>query len=258
MYQARMKEQIVEIHEESYQIYGAPKITEILIRTRHKISQRTVSKYMKEEGIKAHYIKPYTITTRDSDFSSRLKNVLKRDFTPAKPDAAWCSDITYIWTQTGFVDLTSIMDLYSRKIIAWELSGNLSVEGILSCINKTKRTRSFSNPVIVHSDRGTQYVSNDYKSSLEYGFVLSYSNKGNPWDNACIESFHALIKREWLSKYYFKNINSVRRAVFEYIDVFYNRKRIHSTLGYQTPIQYEISYDLRSKSNTLSLNCPIS
>ena len=241
-----MKEQIVEIHEESHQIYGAPKITEILQKTGHKISLRTVSKYMKEEGIKAHYIKPYTTTTRDSDFSNKLNNVLKRDFTPTKPDTAWCSDITYIWTQTGFVYLTSIMDLYSRKIIAWELTETLSVEGIISCINKTKRTRNISNPVIVHSDRGTQYVSNDYKSNLGDGFILSYSRKGNPWDNACIESFHALIKREWLSKYYFKNINGVRRAVFEYIDVFYNRKRIHSTLGYQTPAQYEISYNLRT------------
>jgi len=241
-----MKEQIVQVHEESYQIYGAPKITEILIRTGHQISQRTVSKYMKEEGIKAHYIKPYTITTRDSNFSSRLKNVLKRDFAPTKPDSAWCSDITYIWTQTGFVYLTSIMDLYSRKIIAWELSNSLSVEGIISCINKAKRTRNFTNPIIMHSDRGIQYVSNDYKSNLSSGFILSYSRKGNPWDNACIESFHALIKREWLSKYHFKNIISVRQAVFEYIDVFYNRQRIHSTLVYQTPEQCEIIYKLSS------------
>src|SRR5690554_5104399 len=213
---------------------------------------------MKQLGIKAHYRKKVTQTTVSSDFTSKLKNVLNRQFNPSDPNSVWVSDITYIWSEHGFVYLTSIMDLYSRKIIAWELSETLSVEGILSCINKTKRTRNFSNPVIIHSDRGTQYVSNDYKSNLGYGFVLSYSNKGNPWDNACIESFHALIKREWLSKYYFKNINSVRRAVFEYIDVFYNRKRIHSTIGYQTPIQYEISYNLSSKSKTLSLNCPIS
>ena len=108
---------------------------------------------MSEEGIKAHYIKPYTTTTRDSDFSIKLKNVLKRDFTPNKPDTAWCSDITYIWTQTGFVYLTSIMDLYSRKIISWELLDTLSVDGIVSCISKAKRNRMFSNPVIIHSDR---------------------------------------------------------------------------------------------------------
>ena len=199
---------------------------------------------MSEEGIKAHYIKPYTTTTRDSDFSIKLKNVLKRDFTPNKPDTAWCSDITYIWTQTGFVYLTSIMDLYSRKIISWELLDTLSVDGIVSCISKAKRNRMFSNPVIIHSDRGSQYVSKDYVKSLGPDFVRSYSRKGNPWDNACIESFHALIKREWLNKYYFKNLGRVRKSVFEYIEVFYNPKRIHSSLAYQTPIQHEMRYRL--------------
>lgn len=244
--QARTKEAIIEIHEKSYQIYGAPKITGVLQTKGHKIAQRTVSKYMYEEGIKAHYIKPYTTTTRDSDFSVELKNILNRDFTPDKPDAAWCSDITYIWTQTGFVYLTSIMDLYSRKIIAWELLDTLHVDGILSCIKKAKRNRILSNPVIIHSDRGSQYVSKDYKDTLGVSFIRSYSRKGNPWDNACIESFHALIKREWLNKHYFKNIMSARKAVFEYIEVFYNPKRIHSSLGYQTPKEYEKSYQLIS------------
>lgn len=199
---------------------------------------------MNEEGIKAHYIKPYTTTTRDSDFASKLKNILNRDFTPNKPDTVWCSDITYIWTQTGFVYLTSIMDLYSRKIITWEILDTLHVDGIVSCINKVKKNRVLSNPIIIHSDRGSQYVSKDYRDSLGDNFIRSYSRKGNPWDNACIESFHALIKREWLNKYYFKDLMSVRRTVFEYIEIFYNHKRIHSTLGYQTPKQYEIRYRL--------------
>lgn len=199
---------------------------------------------MNEAGIKAHYIKPYTITTRDSDFSIQLKNVLKRDFTPDKPNSAWCTDITYIWTQSGFVYLTSVMDLYSRKIIAWELLDSLSVDGILSCIEKAKRIRLFSNPIIIHSDRGSQFVSKAYIRVLGNDFIRSYSRKGNPWDNACIESFHALIKREWLNKYYFKNLTDVRKAVFEYIEVFYNPKRIHSSLNYQTPNQYEQGYHL--------------
>lgn len=111
-----MKKEIKEIHEGSHEIYGAPKITEKLKENGHKISQKTVGNYMHEMGIKAHYIKPYTITTISKDFSTRLKNILKRDFNPEKPDAAWCTDITYIWTYSdGFVYLTSIMDLFSRK-----------------------------------------------------------------------------------------------------------------------------------------------
>lgn len=237
-----MKEKILEIHQESYQIYGAPKITKALQAEGHRISQRTVSKYMAEESIKAHYITPYTTTTRDSDFSISLKNVLKRDFTPTKPNAAWCTDITYIWTQAGFVYLTSIMDLYSRKIVAWELLDTLSVDGILSCIRKARRNRFLLNPVIIHSDRRVQFVSKNYKETLGSAFIRSYSRKGNPWDNACIESFHALIKREWLNKRYFKDLASARKAIFEYIEIFYNPKRIHSTLGYLTPIQYEVRY----------------
>lgn len=242
IHQARIKEKILEIHQESYQIYGAPKITKVLHESGHIIAERTVSKYMSEEGIKAHYIKPYTTTTRDSDFSITLKNVLKRDFAPSEPNAAWCTDITYIWTQTGFAYLTSIMDLYSRKIIAWELLNTLSVDGILSCIKKAKRNRFLHNPIIIHSDRGVQFVSNNYKETLGDQFIRSYSRKGNPWDNACIESFHALIKREWLNKRYFKDLSSARKAVFEYIEIFYNPKRIHSTLNYMTPMQYEIMH----------------
>ncbi|AWU41893.1 IS3 family transposase [Erysipelothrix rhusiopathiae] len=170
--------------------------------------------------------------------------MLNRDFTANKPDTVCCSDITYIWTQTWFVYLTSIMDLYLRKIITWEVLDTLHVDGIVSCINKVKKNRVLSNPIIIHSDRGSQYVSKVYRDSLGDNFIRSYSRKGNPWDNACIESFHALIKREWLNKYYFKDLMSVRRAIFEYIEVFYNHKRIHSTLGYQTPKQYEIRYRL--------------
>ncbi len=242
IHQARMKEKILEIHQESFQIYGAPKITKLLQAQGHTVAQRTVTKYMAEEGIKAHYIAPYTNTTRDSDFSINLKNVLKRDFTPSRPNAAWCTDITYIWTQTGFVYLTSIMDLYSRKIVAWELLDRLSVDGILSCIKKAKRNRFLLSPIIIHSDRGVQFVSNAYKEALGNAFTRSYSRKANPWDNACIESFHALIKREWLNKRYFKNLASARKAVFEYIEIFYNPKRIHSTIDYLSPMQYETRY----------------
>lgn len=186
----------MKILVESYKIYGAPKITKVLQTKGHRIDQQIVSKYMNEGVIKAHNIMPYTTTTRNIDFSIELKNILNRDFTPDKPDAAWCSDITYIWTQTRFVYLTSITDLYSQKIIALELLYAHHVDGILSCIKKVKINRRLSNPVIIHSDCGSQYVSKDYKYTLGVNFIRSYPCKGNPWDNACIESFHALIKCE--------------------------------------------------------------
>ena len=114
----RIKERIVEIYQESHQNYGAPKIAECLRREGEKIADRTVGNYMRELGMKAQYVRPYTVTTIEPDLSSRLRNILKEKFNPEEPDAVWCSDITYIWTYEGFVYLTSIMDLYSRKIIS--------------------------------------------------------------------------------------------------------------------------------------------
>jgi putative transposase len=120
----QMKQLILDIHLQSKQIYGAPKITKELEKMGIKIAEKTVGNYMKEMGIKAHYIKPYTRTTIDSDFDKNLKNLLKEQFNPEKPNAVWCSDITYVNTDKGFVYLTSIMDLFSRRIIAWQLSEN--------------------------------------------------------------------------------------------------------------------------------------
>ncbi len=235
-------EMVKEIHEESNEIYGAPKITIELHKRGISITERTVGLYMRESGLRAWYRKPYTQTTVDSDFSTQLKNILKRDFSPKDPNAVWCSDITYIWTKSGFVYLTSIMDLYSRKIIAWEITDNLSTEGVVRCIEIAKEKRKINKPIVIHTDRGTQYVSNAYKEVLGDKFIRSYSRKGNPWDNACIESFHALIKREWLNRYIYNNMIEVRSSVFEYIEIFYNRKRIHETLGYKSPHEYEESY----------------
>ncbi len=122
------------------------------------ISERTVGKYMSEIGIKAQWVKPYTQTTVNPDFSSALKNILNEQFNPEKPNAVWCSDITYIWTQTGFVYLTSIMDLYSRKIIAWTLSDTLEAIHVADTVRKAMKSRKISDPLVLHSDRGSQYA----------------------------------------------------------------------------------------------------
>lgn len=236
-----IKTRIIEIHNESKQNYGAPKITKELQKNGEVIAERTVGKYMKELGIKAQWIKPYIITTKDSDFSIRLRNILDRNFSPDSPNAVWCSDITYIWTVDGFVYLTSVMDLYSRKIIAWTLSKNMEVSCVIETINKAKARRITENPLIIHSDRGSQYVSKEYKRVTE-NMNLSYSRKGNPWDNACIEAFHALIKREWLSRFKILNHRHAYRLVFEYIEAFYNTVRIHSHCGYLSPDEFEKLY----------------
>ncbi len=207
---------------------------------------------MKQMGIKAQWVKPWTITTKDSDFSSELKNILDEQFNPERTNYVWCSDITYIWSIDGFVYLSSIMDLYSRKIIAWTLSKTLEVSCVIetikkakarrnidklsktlevSCvietIKKAKARRNIDKPLILHSDRGSQYVSKEYKRVTET-MQCSYSKKAYPWDNTCIESFHSLIKREWLNRFKIRDYDHAYRLIFEYLEAFYNTKRIHS------------------------------
>lgn len=234
-------EKIMIIYNESHQNYGAPKITKVLQREGEKISEKTVGNYMRELGIRAQYVKSYTVTTIDSDFSIELKNILNEEFNPTEPNAVWCSDITYIWTYKGFVYLTSIMDLYSRKIIAWELSTTLEAKWVVETITRAKKARRIDKPLVMHSDRGIQYTCSAYKEATE-GLINSYSKKAFPWDNACIESFHALIKREWLNRFKILDHNHAYRLVFEYIEAFYNTVRIHSHCGYLSPNQYEVNY----------------
>ncbi len=196
---------------------------------------------MREMGIRAQWVKPWTTTTRDSDFSSELKNILDEQFNPDAPNTAWCTDITYIWTQDGFVYLNCVMDLFSRKIIAWTLADTMEVSTVVTTINKAKNIRKLDNPVIIQTDRGSQYVSAAWRAATE-GMQRSYSHSGYPYDNACIESFHSLIKREWLNRFRIRNYDHARALVFEYIEAFYNTIRIHSHCGYVSPDDYEKLY----------------
>jgi putative transposase len=235
-----IKIKIKEIYNESHQIYGAPKIASILQSRGHIITEKTVGNYMREEGIKAIWVRPYVRTTIDPEFDTKLKNILNRDFNPVAPNTVWVTDITYIHTLTGFMYLTSVMDLYSRKIIGWQLSNSLSTEHVIKAVEKAKANRKLSHPIVIHSDRVCQYVSSSYLKATPAGkYIHSYSNKGNPWDNACIESFHALIKREWLNRYVIQNLKHAHELIFEYIEAFYNTVRIHGHCGMKSPHDFE-------------------
>lgn len=247
-----IKESIKQIHDDSKQNYGAPKITKELHKSGETIAERTVSKYMKEMGIHAQWVKPWTTTTRDSDFSKELHNILDEQFNPDRPNAVWCTDITYIWTFDGFVYLTSIMDLFARKIIAWTLSETMEVSCVIDTINKAKERRNTDLPLIIHSDRGSQYVSQAYRDATQK-MTRSYSHTGYPYDNACIESFHALIKREWLNRFKIFNYSHAYRLVFEYIETFYNTVRIHSHCDYMSPNDFEKLYENLKKEDKQTL-----
>lgn len=238
-----VKKKIQIIYNDSKQNYGAPKITKELRKAGEKIAERTVGKYMREMGIKAQWIKPWTKTTRNSDFSNELHNILDKQFNPKRTNAVWCTDITYIWTQNGFVYLNCVMDLFARKIIAWTLADTMEVSTVVETINKAKARRNIYMPLIIHSDRGSQYVSNAWRDATR-SMQRSYSHSGYPYDNACIESFHSLIKREWLNRFNIRNYNhAAYRLIFEYIETFYNTVRIHSHCDYMSPDEFEKLYE---------------
>ena len=240
LHKKEVKVAIRRIYDESKCIYGAPKITKALLGEGYRITERTVTRYMKEMGIRAIWVKPYTVTTHSEDFSENLKNILNRNFSPKEPNAVWCTDITYIPTSNGFCYLSCVMDLFSRKIVSWELAPTLETQYVVNAVQKAI-LMSGKKPKVIHTDRGVQYTSVSYWDETE-GIIKSYSSKANPWDNACIESFHSLIKREWLNRFVIYDINHAHRLVFEYINTFYNTKRIHSYCNYMPPSVYEKLY----------------
>ena len=241
----KLKKDIVDIYNESKQIYGAPKITKVLRKNGYCVSERTVTRYMKELGIRACYTRPYTVTTISLDFTNKLRNILNRQFSPERPNAVWCTDITYIPTAKGFLYLSCVLDLYSRKIIAWELGDTLETKHVIKAINRAIEITG-SKPKIIHTDRGVQYTSEEYQTTTN-GITRSYSLPGTPWDNACIESFHALLKREWINRFKIKNYWEAYNLIFEYIDAFYNTVRIHSYCDFLSPLAYEKLFYKKTK-----------
>lgn len=231
-------DKILETYDYFKQIYGAPKLQKELQKQGIFVGERTVSEYMKQLNIHACWVKKSIRTTINPDFSLKLNNILAQHFNPENPNEIWCTDITYIWTMEGFVYLCCIMELYSRKIVSWELSDSLDSETVVRAIKKAVHKRNCK-PKIIHTDRGCQFVSTSW-SRATIGIEKSYSKKAFPWDNACIESFHSLIKREWLNRFCIRDMAHARALIFEYIDAFYNTQRIHSHCEYLSPDEFEL------------------
>ncbi|MCB5950931.1 IS3 family transposase [Enterococcus sp. BWT-B8] len=242
----QVKKKIRILYHVSKENYGAPKITKELRKDGEIIAQRTVGNYMRQESIRAQWVKPWTVTTKPTDFSSKLQTILEEDFNPERPNAIWCTDIRYVWTGTGFVYLTSVMDFFSRKIIAWNVTDTLEVSCVVDTVKKAKKGRHIFLPLVLHSDRGSQYISKEYQR-VTADIQLSCLAKAAPWENACIESFHALIKREWLNRFTLKNFTHAYHMIFEYIETFYNTVRIHSYCNYLSPNEFETVYEQAEK-----------
>lgn len=232
----KIKDQITSIYFSSKQRYGSPRITFELNSLGYKTSRITVAKYMKELGLRSKLSRKFKVTTNSKHNYLLVENVLDRNFTVAAPSEVWVSDITYIHTKEGFLYLTAVIDLYDRKVIGWSLSGGMSTEGTsLVAWKMAVKNRKIVDGLIFHSDRGVQYASKKFTNTLEfYGITRSMSRKGNCWDNAVAESFFKSLKTELIYGNKLITKEQMELEVFEYIEVWYNKKRRHSTLNYQT------------------------
>ena len=232
----KFKELITSVYFEFKQRYGSPRITAELQSRGCKISRVTVAKYMKEMGLKSKLAKKFKVTTDSKHNYLIMDNILNRQFEQTEPSKAWVSDITYIPVKEGFLYLTTIMDLYDRKLIGWSLSNSMATQNTtLPAWRMALKNRDISKGLIFHSDQGVQYANNVFANTLaSHNVIRSMSRTGNCWDNAVAESFFKSIKTELVYGNFLITREQMKTQVFEYIEIWYNKRRRHSYLDYMT------------------------
>jgi len=235
---------IKDIFERHKARYGAPRITEELNADGESVSQNRVVRRMKALHLRAKQAKKFKVTTDSQHNKPVAPNHLAQDFTATYPNEKWVSDITYCWTQSGWLYLAVVMDLFSRKIIGWSMSNRMKKELVCDALIMALWRRSFPKKVIVHSDRGSQYCSKKYQKLLSDNYMrCSMSGKGNCYDNSAMESFFHSLKVECLHDEYFLTREDARQTLFDYIETYYNPERRHSTNQYLSPDEFELNYE---------------
>lgn len=234
-----LSNEIRKVYDEFEQIYGAPKIYEELIKRGLSVSLKLVQKLMREMNLKAVCVKKFKPASSISDDVER-ENLVAEE--PTAMNQVWSTDITYIHTvEQGWVYLSTIMDRYSKKIIAWEISERMTTDLVMRTLQKAIDGRGTPIDLILHSDQGSQYTSLEYNEFLEFHHIRhSYSRKGYPYHNASLESWHGHLKREWIYRFVLKDFQEAKHKVFWYIESFYNQRRSHQSLNYLTPNQFEL------------------
>jgi len=241
-----LKRKIEEIFLGSRKTYGAPRVFHILKGLNIAVSKQTVEKMMRDMGLRAKTKKRFKVKTTDSNHSNPIApNILDQNFVADKPSQIWLSDITYVETKEGWLYVFSIMDLYSRKIVGWSFADSLSHAALIVALEMALKRQNYAPGLVFHSDRGVQYTCDTFRKKLEdLKFIQSMSRKGNCYDNAPMESFFHSFKTELVYQTNYQSKAMARREIFEWIEEFYNRKRIHSSIGYKTPVDFEEGFML--------------
>ena len=239
----KLTEQIKTVFQESRQTYGSPRIYIELKEQNVLCSQKRIARLMRLADLKAVLPKRFVATTDSNHTLPVAQNLLDRQFGSDTPNIRWTADISYLWTSEGWLYLAVVLDLFSRRIVGWAMGTTQERRLVLSALSMAIGSRCPQAGLLCHSDRGSQYACGDYQKALQdAGIVCSMSRKGNCWDNAPTESFFATLKRECVYRHRFATRSQARTAVFDYIEVWYNRKRRHSALGYLSPDAFERQY----------------
>ena len=236
----RLRVKIRAIHQRSKGAYGSPRVhRELRNDKKETCGRHRTARLMREEGLAGKKKRKFRTTTQSNPLHPVAPNLLRQDFVVKTPDTVWSSDITYLRTREGWLYLAVLIDLCSRLVVGWSLSRSLSQDLALAALSRAVRSRRPGPGLIHHSDRGCQYTSDDYRNSLgELSMVVSMSRKGNCWDNAPVESFFDSLKTE-IGFEIFETREQAQDAVFDYIESFFNRRRLHSSLNYLSPAEYE-------------------
>lgn len=233
-------EQIREIQGEVRQSYGSPRMWEELLRRGRRVGKNRVARIMRENALGPRQKRRFVVTTHSKEGQEVAENILNRNFEASAADRVWVSDISYVATAEGWLYLCIVLDLYSRRVVGWSLSCELGAELVLAAVVMAAIRRRPPRGLVFHSDRGVQYTSGQFRKLAKgHGFIRSMSRKGDCWDNACAETFFKTLRAELIRGKIYRSREEARRAIFEYVEIFYNRKRLHSYLGYMTPTEYE-------------------
>lgn len=235
-----LTEQIRHVHQASRETYGSPRVHAELVTNGHRCNRKTVAKCMKAAGIQAKSHRRFRVTTTDSNHNNPVaENLVNRNFQPAQKNETWTADITYIPTDEGWLYLAAVEDLFTRQIVGWSMSDRIDSRLVVDALEMALARTCPGENLVAHSDRGVQYASQHYQRLLQtHRITCSMSRKGNCWDNAPMESFFATLKKELVHHEEYPTRLAARQSLFEYIEVFYNRVRRHSALGYLSPSQF--------------------
>lgn len=237
-----IKEQFVK----SRQTYGVPRIQQVLRKTGKFHGKARISRIMKQEGLKPKAARRFKVPTNSKHSKPVAENILGRQFRPHCLNKAWASDITYIHTNEGWLYLAVVIDLFSRKIVGWSMSSRMKASLVCDALIMALWQRKPKPGLIVHSDRGSQYASHEYRKLLNnWQCIGSMSRKGNCWDNAVAESFFGRLKQERVQWQHYQTRFAAQQDVLNYITVQYNNFRLHSSLGYKNPNQFELEFKMR-------------